>query len=140
MRCVDDGRARSQATAPVEQLDRADAVLGHAFLDLPGLLVGVDVEWQALGVGMAADLLEPVRGAGADGVGGAADADAVGAEVGELREVVGGRVLTEAGAAAAGVGAEQKRDLDVGLGGSVCRGASFAETEVVKLADGGVAG
>ena len=59
-----------------EQLDRPDAVLGEALLDLARLLVGVDVERQPSAPGVAADLLEPVGRAGADGVGGDADADA----------------------------------------------------------------
>jgi hypothetical protein len=48
MRCVNDGRALAQATGPVEQLDRADAVLGEALLDLTRLLVGVHVQRQRL--------------------------------------------------------------------------------------------
>jgi len=43
VRCVHDGRARAEATADVEQLDRAQSVLGEALLDLAQLLVGVDV-------------------------------------------------------------------------------------------------
>ena len=46
VRRVDDGRARAEAAARVEQLDRAQAVLGEALLDLARLLVGVDVQRQ----------------------------------------------------------------------------------------------
>ena len=70
---VDDGRARAEAAGAGEQLDRADAVLEQALLDLARLLAGVDVEDEALALGVAAELLEPVAGAGADGVGGNAD-------------------------------------------------------------------
>lgn len=66
---VDDRRARRQAAGPLQQLDWPAAVLCEALLDLAGLLVGVDVERQALPVGAAADLLQPVGRAGADGVG-----------------------------------------------------------------------
>ena len=44
VRGVDDGRPRAETARAGEQLDRADAVLGEAFLDLARLLVGVDVE------------------------------------------------------------------------------------------------
>ena len=56
-----------------EELDRPEAVLGEALLDLARLLVGVDVEDEALALGVGADLLEPLARAGADGVGGEPD-------------------------------------------------------------------
>src|SRR5919199_3245661 len=68
VRRVDDRREGRQAPRAREELDRPDAVLGEALLDLARLLVGVDVERQALPLGIAADLLEPVGGTGADGV------------------------------------------------------------------------
>ena len=46
VRRVDDRRARRQAAARVEQLDRPQPVLGEALLDLARLLVGVDVQRQ----------------------------------------------------------------------------------------------
>ena len=70
VRRVDDRGVRAEAAGAGEQLDRAAAVLGEALLDLARLLVGVDVQRQPLGGGVAADLLEPVARAGADGVGG----------------------------------------------------------------------
>src|SRR5438105_2678673 len=48
VRRVDDGRSLRQTPRAIEQLDRADAVLGQAFLDLARLLVRVDVQRQAL--------------------------------------------------------------------------------------------
>src|SRR5262249_19532702 len=49
---VDDGRALGEAAGSLEQLDRPDAVLGQALVDLPRLLVGVHVQRQALGRGV----------------------------------------------------------------------------------------
>ena len=66
---MDDGGSWAQAACTPEKLDRPDAVLLDALVDLARLLVGVDVEWQALPLGIGADLLEPVGRAGADGVG-----------------------------------------------------------------------
>ena len=48
VRGVDDGRARPEAPGLGQQLDRPDAVLGEALLDLARLLAGVHVERQAL--------------------------------------------------------------------------------------------
>ena len=50
--CTTVVRSR-EAAGPREQLDRAAAVLGEALLDLPRLLVGVDVERKPLGAGVA---------------------------------------------------------------------------------------
>src|SRR5581483_12244165 len=55
MRGVDDGRARPEATRPGEQLDRREPVLRAALLDLPRLLVRVDVEDEALARGVRAE-------------------------------------------------------------------------------------
>ena len=76
VRRVDDRRARPEAAAVGEELDRANAVLGEALLDLARLLVGVDVQRQLVLRRVAAELLEPVPRTGANGVGGNADADA----------------------------------------------------------------
>ncbi len=84
MRRVHDGDMRSEAAGALEELDRPAAVLGEALLDLPGLLVRMDVQREAFGLREASDLLEPLPWAGADGVGGKADADAVGAQRLEL--------------------------------------------------------
>src|SRR4029077_4508990 len=64
MGCMDDGRARAEATARVEQLDRPDPVLGEALPRSAGLLVGVHVQRQRLCHGVATELLEPVAWAG----------------------------------------------------------------------------
>ena len=45
---VDDRRRGPRQPGPREQLDRPDAVLGEALLDLARLLAGVDVEDEAL--------------------------------------------------------------------------------------------
>ena len=74
---VHDRRPLAEAAAGGEQLDRADTVLGEALLDLPRLLVGVDVERRAPRGRVAAELLQPVARAGAHGVGGDADRDSV---------------------------------------------------------------
>jgi hypothetical protein len=52
-------------------------VLREALLDLPRLLVGVDVDREPLTLCVAADLLEPVGRAGAHGVGGQSDGAAL---------------------------------------------------------------
>ena len=114
-------RGRPSSAAPRqpqlgEQLDRAEAVLGEALLDLARLLVGVHVQRQRLLRGVAAELLEPVARARAHGVGGDADADARGPQLLELAEVVGDRILPEAVDAAAGVGDVEEHELDARLG------------------------
>ena len=93
---VHDGDVRPEATGAIEQLDRPAAVLCEALLDLARLLVGVNVQRQLLGERVAPELLEPVARAGADGVGGEADADPGGAERLELAQVVGRRLLAHA--------------------------------------------
>ena len=97
VRGVDDGRARAEAARAGEQLDRADAVLGEALLDLARLLVGVHVQRRAARGRVGADLLEPVGRAGADGVGGDARrrTPAVAQRL-DLAEELGGRLLPEA--------------------------------------------
>src|SRR5205823_2759785 len=85
---VDDGRVRAETAGLREQLDRAQAVLGQALLDLARLLVGVDVQRQALGSRVASELLEPVARARAHGVGGEADAHACLTNGFELCEVL----------------------------------------------------
>ena len=53
VRGVDDRRPRPEAAGLGQELDRPEAVLGEAFLDLARLLVGVDVEDEALALGVA---------------------------------------------------------------------------------------
>ena len=140
VRGVDDGRTRPEAAAASEQLDRADPVLGHALLDLAGLLVGVDVEHEPLALGVAADLLEPVGRAGADGVGGEPDAQPAAAQLLDLAQVLGHRALPEPRQPSARVCGEQKDELDAGIGCSVAGADGFREPEVVELPDRRVAG
>jgi hypothetical protein len=140
VRRVDDRRLRTEAAGALEQLDRPAAVLGETLLDLARLLVGMDVERQRLRRGVAAELLEPLAWTSPDGVGGEADADAVGAQRLELAQVLGGGLLTHARQAAARVRDEQEHELDSGLGGGFRGRACLRETEVVELADGRVAG
>src|SRR5262249_60512605 len=59
MRAVNDGRARAEAAALGEQLDRAEPVLGQALLDLARLLVRVHVQRQRVLRRICAHLLEP---------------------------------------------------------------------------------
>ena len=53
LRRVHDRRMRAEAAGTGEQLDRPAAVLGEALLDLARLLVGVDVQRQAVLDGVA---------------------------------------------------------------------------------------
>jgi hypothetical protein len=140
VRRMHDRCARPEAAGAGEELDRADAVFLHAFLDLPRLLVGMDVERQAFPVGVGADLREPVGRAGANGVGGTPDSRAALAELLELAEVLRGRLLAEPLDASSRIGAEQEDDLDVGLAGSLDGGVGLRQTEVVELAHSRVAG
>ena len=112
VRRVHDRRPRPEAAAVGEELDRADAVLGEALLDLARLLVGVHVERQLVLVRVAAELFEPVARAGAHGVGGDADADACAAQLLELAEIGGDRLLPEAVDAAARVRDVEEDELD----------------------------
>ena len=75
---VDDRRVRAETAGLRQQLDRPQTVLGEALLDLARLLVGVHVQRQRLARRVGAELLQPVAGAGAHGVGGEADAHAGG--------------------------------------------------------------
>src|SRR5215216_2954521 len=92
---VDDRRVRPEAARLREQLDRPHAVLGYALLDLPRLLVGVDVQRQRLGRGVPPELLEPLPRTGAHGVGSDADAHARFSHRLQLREVLRHRALAE---------------------------------------------
>src|SRR5581483_10131353 len=96
MRRVDDRRVGADAAAVGEELDRPGAMLCKAFLDLPRLLVRVDVERQPLRRGVASELDEPFAWACAHGVGSDADADSLGPELLELLQVLGDRALAEA--------------------------------------------
>jgi CDP-diacylglycerol---glycerol-3-phosphate 3-phosphatidyltransferase len=137
---VDDRRAGPQAAGVREELDRAYPVLGQALLDLPRLLVGVYVEDEAFAIGVCADPLEPVRRAGTDGVGGDSDSHAPFRELRDLLEVGGDRSLAEAVDPAAGVRHVQEDELHARGAARLRSRLRLLETEVVELADGGVAG
>ena len=94
---VHDRRALRQAAGSGEELDRTAAVLGEALLDLFWLLVGMDVEREPFGHRVAANFLEPVRRARANGVGGDADVDPARRQHLDLFEELGDRGLPEAG-------------------------------------------
>lgn len=134
-----DRRPLAEAAGSIEQLDRADAVLGKAFLDLARLFVRVHVERQPLGSCIAADLLEPVFGTCAHGVGGDSDWNPAAAKVLDLAQVLRDRLLPETRQAPASICGEQYDDTDPGLVGGFHRGHGFVEPEVVELADRGVA-
>jgi hypothetical protein len=89
VRRMDDRAARAETPACIEELDWPHPVLREALLDLARLLVGVDVQRQLVLDGVAAELLEPLARAGADGVGGDADANPGAAQLLELVEVRG---------------------------------------------------
>ena len=135
VRRVHDRRALAEATGAVEQLDRPDAVLGKALLDLARLLVRVHVERQPLGGCVAADLLEPVFGTRAHGVGGDADGNPAAAQILDLAQVLRDRLLPETRQASASICGEQQDDPDPRLLGSLHRCDRFVEAEVVELTD-----
>ena len=137
---MDDGGSWAQAARTPEKLDRPDAVLLDALVDLARLLVGVDVERQALPLGIGADLLEPVGRAGADGVGGTANSRAGVAQLLQLLEVLGRRALPEPLDSPSRVGAQQDDDLDLGLACRLDRGVCLRKTEIVELTHRGVPG
>ncbi len=139
MRRMHHGRAVTEAAGPIEQLDRPDAVLGETLLDFAWLFVSVHVQRQLLRSRVAADLLEPVSGACAHGVGGDADENPAAAQFLNLLQVFGDRLLAEARQTAPSVGREQDDDADAGLFRGIDRRERFVETEVVELADRGVA-
>jgi hypothetical protein len=115
-------------------------VLREALVDLAPLLVRVHVQRKPCCCGVATELLEPVRRAGAHGVGGKPDPNPAAAQLLELAQVRGRRLLPEPRQAAAGVGGEQQRQLDRRLLRRVDGCERLVEPEVVELADRGVAG
>jgi CDP-diacylglycerol--glycerol-3-phosphate 3-phosphatidyltransferase len=140
VRGVHDRRALAEAAGVVEQLDRADPMLGDAVFDLARLLVGVDVEWEPLRGGVAADLSEPLGRAGADGVGGKPDRDSTPPQRLDLAEVLAHGLLAKARQPTAAVRGEQEHDSDPSLLGRLDGGEGLLEAEVVELADGREAG
>ncbi len=100
----------------------------------------MDVERELRGSRVPAQLLEPVRGAGADGVRGDPDVDASRPERFETAQVVAHRVLPKALDSAARVGDVEEHELDPGLRGRFDDCVRDFEAEVVELSDSGVAG
>src|SRR5581483_520722 len=137
---MDDSRVRPQTAALGEELDRPEAVLGETLFDLARLLVGMDVQRQAIVRGVPTELGEPVPRARPHGVGGDADADARRAELLEALQILGDRRLPEAVDAAPRVGDVEDDELDPDLACGLGGGAGLVEAEVVELADRGVAG
>jgi len=134
---------RASARSPARRIrgpSASGSENGNPSSTIARLLVGVDVEREALAVAVRADLLEPVGRARADGVGGEPDGGALARERLDLAEVVRGRGLAKALEAAARVGAEQEDDLDLGRLGRRDRRPGLRRSEVVELADGRVAG
>ena len=109
---VHDRRALGEAPRARQELDRAAAVLGEALLDLLRLLVGVDVEREVVLARVPPDLLEPVGGARADGVGGNSDAQPGIAEPLDLLDELRDGLLAEAGETSARVGDMEEDELD----------------------------
>jgi CDP-diacylglycerol--glycerol-3-phosphate 3-phosphatidyltransferase len=139
VRPVHHRRSRPEAARISEQLDRANAVLGDAFLDLPRLLVGMNVERQPLTLTVAADLLEPGAGARTDGVGSEPHAP-VRCERVDVAQIIVDGLLAEALDASAGVGDIEENELEAGVASRLQRGARLLEPDVVKLPHGRVAG
>src|SRR5207247_6059366 len=131
----DELRGGGETAGARGELGRSAAVLGHALVALALLLVRVDVERQRLAGGVAPDLLEPVRRAGAHGVRSEPDADARAPERLELREVLGYRALSHTLEATTPVRSEQQHELDAGVARRHGRGTGLVEAEVVELPD-----
>ena len=108
-------------------------------LTVARLLVGVDVERQLVRRHVAAELLEPIPWAGADGVGGDTNPDARCPHLLELAQVRRHRLLPEAVDAATGVRDMEQDELDSRLRGSLGGRARLLEPEIVELANRGVA-
>ena len=139
VRRVDDRRPLAETAGAGEKLDRTTAVLGEAFLDLLRLLVRVHVERKLLALRVAPDLLEPLGGARAHGVGGDRHAYVRRAELLDLGEVRRDRLLPEAGEPAARVGDVQEDELDACRRRGLHRRERLRQAEVVELADRRVA-
>src|SRR2546423_5791675 len=135
-RRVHDRRPFAETARAVEELDRPDAVLCEALLDLARLLVRVDVKRQPLRLRVAADLLQPLRRHRTHGVGGQPDVDASRPQILDLAEVLRDGVLPKPREPASLIRREQQDDADAGLLRGVHRGERLVEAEVVELADG----
>jgi hypothetical protein len=137
VRRMDDRRPQAQKAVLCEQFDGPDAVLLDAVLDLPRLLVGVHVKRQPLRCGVATDLLEPVGGAGAHGVGGEPDSDAGHAQCLDFGEIGSDRGLPRSREPSTRVRDVEQHERDSRVGGGVGGGVCLGHAEVVELADRG---
>src|SRR5438132_11198003 len=99
----------------------------------------MDVERELVLVRVAAELLEPVTRAGADGVGGDADADTSTPQLLELAQVRRDGLLAEAVDPATRVRDMEEHDLDPRFGCGLRRSVRLRKPEVVELADSGPA-
>ena len=124
-----------------EQLDRADAVLGEALLDLARLLVGVDVQRQALARRRSGRSPRASR-AGRRARSGGRRRRASPRRAQRLDAARGTRRPTPAGSGRARRARRRREEheLDARLRGGLDGGERLVEAEVVELADGRVAG
>ena len=136
VRRMHDRGVLAEAAAVGEELDRAHAVLGEGLLELTRLLVRVDVERESFGVGVAAELDEPLSRTGTHRVGGDPDRDPSAAERLELLDVGRDGRLPHALEPAARVRHVEAHEADPGRLGCLGGGESRVEAEVVELADG----
>ena len=111
------------------------AVLGEALVDLPRLLARMHVQHELLRVRVAAQLLEPVARARADGVGGDPDGDPALTQSLDLAQVPGHGALTHPFQAAPRVRHVEADEGQPGGGGGLGRRERRLDPEVVELAD-----
>ena len=133
---------RAEAARAGEQLDRADAVLGEALLDLARLLVGVDVERQPLGgrVARRSPRASPPGTRGRSG-GRPRRGRRAARSVSTWPQVLGGP--TPAGSGGCRRARMRRRSSTSSIPASAAASTAASasgEAEVVELADGRVAG
>ena len=140
MRRVHDGRPRAEAAFSREQLDRAQAVLGEALVDLARLLVGVHVQRQVVLGGVAAELAQARRPGRRGRSGGRRRRGCRRRAAPRAR--AGSRPPTPGGSAGCRRAGNRRRGstkLDARLGRGLGRRPRLLEAEVVELADRRVA-
>jgi hypothetical protein len=111
-------------------------VLCQALDDLLRLLVRMNVQGQLLARRIATDLLEPVGGTCANGVGGEPDPDTRFADAFDLGEVLPHRFLAKAREATPRVRNVKEHELDPCCGSRFSGGVRLRDPEVVELSDG----
>ena len=95
VRRMHDGRVRAEASFAVEELDRPQAGLRDALVDLARLLVGVHVQDELVLGGVTTELAQRAGRTRTHGVGGDADADPIRAQRFELAQIYRHRLLAE---------------------------------------------